>query len=95
MKIISIFTKTQLSAMKIFIMLTLALAITDCATTKKNFAVLKIKSTQKIQQNHITKNPNVHIEKDLIQADFQGKLRSSLNGSPFNTAIWSSNCDCR
>lgn len=95
MKTISIFSNTSLPAIKTIVMLMLAIALTDCAATTKNLSLLKVKSSAMFQQNQIVQSPNVRIEKDLIQADFEGKVRSSLSSSPFNTAIWSSNCDCR
>jgi hypothetical protein len=73
----------------------LSFAITDCASTKKGYAVLKAKQYQATYQRGGFENPLLRIEKDLVQNDFKGKLRSTMDGGIFQTNSWSSNCDCR
>lgn len=95
MKKLSLISKTYSIASKAMLMIVLAMLISNCAGNKKVGGALKIKTKPNIAREQNLQSPNVRIEKDLVERDFQGKLRSTLSGYPFNTTIWSSNCDCR
>ena len=74
----------------------LCLTLADCASSKKSYTALKAKQAQRTTYQHRGfENPLLRIEKDIVQNDFQGKLRSTMDGGIFQTNSWSTNCDCR
>ena len=79
---------------KISGLIIISLSITHCASAKENFSALKAKTNTDIYQNRDFGNLNMRLNSDLIQSDFQGKLRTTLDGSGFSTNIWNSSCDC-
>lgn len=96
MKTLALTSQTYSLLTKAIFMLAIALFISNCASNKNNSGPLKkIKTKQGIYKERSQQNSLVGTEKDLVERDFQGKLRSTLSGHQFNTSVWSSNCDCR